>query len=92
MVVHVIQSEWIFLQCVTNNMGDAFAVVEKMIWGTFAFPFLRKFKISRTHCRNSKYDAGQKIRPRPPESCDTREQKYLSSRRASMELIGYVTR
>ena len=34
-VVNVIQAEWIFLQCVTWNIGDAFAGVEKMIWETF---------------------------------------------------------
>ena len=34
-VAHVIQSEWIFLQRVTWDMGGAFAVVEKMIRETF---------------------------------------------------------
>ena len=31
-VVRVIQSEWLFLQRVTNNTGDTFAVVDKMLW------------------------------------------------------------
>ena len=31
-VVNVIQSEWIFLQHVTWDKGDAFVGVEKMIW------------------------------------------------------------
>ena len=34
-VVHAIQSEWIFLQCVTWNTGDTFAGVEMMIRETF---------------------------------------------------------
>ena len=34
-VVHAIQSEWIFIQRVTWDMGDAFAVVDKMIRGSF---------------------------------------------------------
>ena len=34
-VVHEIQPEWIFLQCVTWDTGDAFAGVEKMIRETF---------------------------------------------------------
>ena len=34
-VVCVIQSEWIFLQRVTWDMGYAFTGVEKMIWETF---------------------------------------------------------
>ena len=34
-MVQVIQLEWIFIQRVTTNMGDVFAVVEKIIWETF---------------------------------------------------------
>ena len=34
-VVCAIQSEWVFLQRVTRDMGDAFVVVKKMIWETF---------------------------------------------------------
>ena len=34
-VVFVIQSEWIFLQCVTKDKGHAFAGVEKLLWETF---------------------------------------------------------
>ena len=30
-VVHAIQLEWIFLQCMTKDMGYAFAEVEKII-------------------------------------------------------------
>ena len=44
-VVPGIQSEWIFLQCATKNMGDAFAGVENMIRETFLpYLFLRKPK------------------------------------------------
>ena len=32
-VVRVIQSEWIFLQRVTWDMGDTFTGVEKIVWG-----------------------------------------------------------
>ena len=31
----MIQSEWIFLQQVTNNTGDTFSGVEKLLWGIF---------------------------------------------------------
>ena len=34
-VIHAIQLEWIFLQCVMKNIRDAFAGVEKLIWETF---------------------------------------------------------
>ena len=42
----------------------------------FASPFFWRVKISLTHRRNSKYDAGLEILPGPPESFDVREQKY----------------
>ena len=44
-MVCAIQLEWIFLQRITNNMGDAFAGVENMLWKTF-LPrlFFRKSK------------------------------------------------
>ena len=35
MVIRAIQSEWIFLQRVTINMGDAFAGVKKINQETF---------------------------------------------------------
>ena len=41
----------------------------------FASNFLLKVKNSLTHCRTSKHDAGQEIRPGPPESSDVREQE-----------------
>ena len=31
-VLRVIQSEWVFLKCVTRNTGDAFIGVDKLIW------------------------------------------------------------
>ena len=34
-VVREIQSEWIFLQCNTNNTGDAFVGTEKILWDFF---------------------------------------------------------
>ena len=41
----MIQLEWIFLQRATNNTGDAFTGVEKILWEAFfASPSLRKVK------------------------------------------------
>ena len=47
-VAHVIQSEWIFMQRVTWDMVNAFAVSEKMLWETFLLRLLfrRTKKIS----------------------------------------------
>ena len=54
-VVCVIQSERIFLQCVTKNTGDIFAGVENILRGKlFSSPFLRKIKIIHTPHRSSK--------------------------------------
>ena len=54
-VVCTIQSEWIFLQCVTWDRGDTFAGVEKIIWGWgIASSFPQKDQNSLTHHRNSK--------------------------------------
>ena len=54
-VIRAIQSEWIFLQRVTWDTGDAFAVVEKMIRGKlFASSFLWKDENHLTHSRSSK--------------------------------------
>ena len=64
MVVRVIQSEWIFLQLITENTGDAFAGKR------FASPFLQKFKNYLTHFRNSEYDAVQESPTGPHKSCD----------------------
>ena len=41
----------------------------------FSSPFLRKFKISHTPNRNSKYDTREEIWPGPPESSDVRKRK-----------------
>ena len=44
-VVHAIQPEWIFLQCITWDMAEAFVGVEKMIRETFLpHIFFRKTK------------------------------------------------
>ena len=58
-VICAIQLECIFLQ-LTWDTGDAFAGVEKMIQETF-LPrlFFRNTKNPLTHCKSSKYDAGQ---------------------------------
>ena len=44
--------------CVRRS-GEAFS------GNLFASPLLQKIEISPTHCRNFKYDAGQKIWPGP---------------------------
>ena len=35
-VVHAIQSEWVFLQHMTKDTGQSFAVVGKVLWETFS--------------------------------------------------------
>ena len=47
-VVRAIQSEWIFLQQISTNMGDMFAVVDKMIWENF-LPLLLYIKKNPFH-------------------------------------------
>ena len=48
-VVHSIQPEWAFLQCVTWDTGDAFARAEKIIWETFCLVFsLERQKLSHS--------------------------------------------
>ena len=69
-VVRTIKYEWIFLQRITTHTGDAFAGVEKMIWDFFALYFIWKEKIFLTPKRSSKYNVGQEIQIRPPESSD----------------------
>ena len=69
-VVRMIQPKWIFLQRVTKNMGVEFAGVEKLLQEKIVLPFLQKVKISHTSHRNSKYYAGQQIRPGTPEYRD----------------------
>ena len=70
-VVRAILSEWTFLQLITRNKGYAFIGMEKLLRETFSPRlYLRKSKYLTPPHRNSKYDASQKILPRPPESCD----------------------
>ena len=58
MVVCAIQSEWIFLQCVTKYGGCVCGSREKYS-GKFALYLIQKEKITLTHHRSSKYDAVQ---------------------------------
>ena len=72
-VIRAIQSELIFIQRNTWDMGGEFSGVENMIQETF-LPrlFLRK-KNPLAHCRRSKYNVGQDIRILTPEFSDVRE-------------------
>ena len=63
---------------------------EASLGNIFVTPFLQRIKIYQTPHSNSNYDASQEGYPGPPISCDVLGQKYLSSRRASTELISAV--
>ena len=59
-VARTIQSEWIFMQHVTWETGDASAGVEKILREIFLPRLLfRKKKHFLTHRRSSKYNFGQ---------------------------------
>ena len=56
-VVRAIQSEWIFIQCVTWDIKDTFARKEKMIRETFLpHLFFRKDKTPLTRNSRSEYN------------------------------------
>ena len=67
-VVRAIQSEWIFIQCVTWYTGDLFAGVEKIIHEFFASYFFRKNETTLPCSRSSNYNDGQEIRTGTSES------------------------
>ena len=70
-VVRTIQSEWIFLQRITWDTGDAFTGVEKMIQETF-LPHLFFIK-SKTVSPIVGTDQG--VQTQPPESSEIRKEK-----------------
>ena len=77
-MVCVIQLEWIFLQHVTWNTGDAFTGVDKMIWETFfASYFLQKDEDPLPCRRISEYDAIQESWTETPEPSDISSGKVL---------------
>ena len=91
-VVRAIQSEWIFIQCVTWDTGDAFAGVEKMIWELF-LPrlFFGKTKnllpiVGTISTMPIKMDGLGLLNP-----VTSAKEKCLSSQRGSVEIIRYVT-
>ena len=90
-VVHAIQSEWIFLQRITWDTGDAFEGVEKMIWENF-LPrlFLGKTKTLSTivgtiSTMPIKVDGLSLLNPVTPV-----KENYLSYQKGRVELIRYV--
>ena len=70
-VVCAIQSEWIFIQCLTWYTGNLFAGVEKMIRETF-LPrlFFGKNKNPLPRRRRSEYNTGQECCYGAPEYSD----------------------
>ena len=61
----VVQSEWIFLQLITKDMGQAFVGLEKN-----SSSFLWKNKKPFSNFRSSKYISGTEIRSETTESRD----------------------
>ena len=91
-MVRAIQSEWIFLQRVTWDTGDAFVGVEKMIQENFLYrPFFRKTKTLSPIVGDivtmpfKKYGLGL-LNP-----VTSAQEKYLISQWGSAELIQAVT-
>ena len=90
-VVRVIQPEWIFLQCVTWDTGDAFAGVDKMIRETF----LPHILFRKTKSLSPILGALSTIPAKKPglgllNTVPSEKYKYLSSQIAITELIQYV--
>ena len=64
------QLEWIFLQHVTKDTGQAFVGVEKVLWENVlpCIFFVKPTPPSRFS--SSKYISGKEIRDGPTELCD----------------------
>ena len=90
-VVHEIQSEWIFLQRVTWDMGDAFTGVEKMIRETF-LPclFFVKTKTLSLVVGSLSTMLVKKSGLGLLNPVTSYQEKYLSSTRGSAELVRAV--
>ena len=92
MVAQTIQSEWIFLQCVTWDTGDEFAGVDNMIRETF-LPHISFGKtkhlspiVGSISTMLVKKSGLVLINPVTPE-----KGKYLSSQRGSAKLVRAMT-
>ena len=91
-VVHAIQSEWIFLQCVTWDTGDTFAGVEKMIWETFLpHLFFGKTKTLAPIVGALSTMMVNKSELGLLNLVTSAQEKYLRSQRGSAELVWAVT-
>ena len=91
-VVLVILLEWIFLQCMTKDMGYAFAGVEKIFQETFSpHIFFRKYKylppivLTLITMSVNKYGLGLE------DLMTSANKKYLSLLHPIRKLIGAVT-
>ena len=91
-VVHAIQSEWIFLQRVTWDTGDAFAGAEKMIQETF-LPclLLRRTKTLSPIVGSLSMMTVKKSGLGFLNPVTSAQEKYLISQRGSTELVWAVT-
>ena len=91
-MVRAIQSEWIFLQCVTWDTRDAFVGVEKMIQETF-LPrlFFGKAKNISPVVGALSTMLVKKAGLGLLNSVTSDREKYLSSTRGSAELVQAVT-
>ena len=87
-MVRAIQLEWIFLQRVTWDTGDAFTGVEKMIWETF----LQCIFLGKTKTLSPIVGALITIPVKKPglgllNPLISSQEKYLRSQWGSMELV-----
>ena len=58
-VVCVVQSDWIFLQCVTKETVKAFTGLGKLCRKPFCLVFYLEIEILSPNCRRSKYISGE---------------------------------
>ena len=90
-VVRDIQSEWIFVQRVTNNKGDKFEGVKKLLWGNiFPILFFRKAKYLTPFIGSLSMMPVKKVGLGIQNPVTFVDEKYLSSQRASTEMIQAV--
>ena len=91
-VVRAIKSEWIFIQCVTWDTGDAFTGVKEIIRETFLprLFFIKTKTLSPIVGTLSMMPVKKAILGLLNPLTSAKE-KYLSSQQGSAELIRYVT-
>ena len=80
-VDRVVQSEWIFLQCVTKETVEAFTGLGNLYGKPFCLVFSLEIEILPPNYRSSKYISGEEIWNGLTESCDvsTGEMHYLGT-------------